>query len=68
MLAVMLCGGHADRLLGPGHDSAHAHTRALLCPQVPKTGKGLSPVELARVKRSGKGHHGFKSKARHKRR
>ena len=35
--------------------------------KVPKTG-GLSKTELNRVKRGGKGHKAFKSKARHKRR
>lgn len=34
----------------------------------PKKAGGLSKSELNKVKRGGKGHHGFKSKARHRRR
>ncbi|GAB4821500.1 hypothetical protein N2152v2_008546 [Parachlorella kessleri] len=36
--------------------------------KIPKAVGALSKVELARAKRGGKGKHGFKSKARHKRR
>lgn len=36
-------------------------------PQAPRKA-GLSKTELNRVKRGGKGKHGFKSKARHRRR
>lgn len=44
------------------------HKIRCLWPQVPKAYGALSKVELARAKRGGKGKHGFKSKARHKRR
>ena len=36
--------------------------------QLAKSGNAFSKSELARIKRGGKGKHGFKSKARHKRR
>lgn len=39
-----------------------------LSPQAPRSGKGLGKSELNKVKRGGKGKHGFKSKAKHKRR
>ncbi|KAK2080603.1 hypothetical protein QBZ16_000457 [Prototheca wickerhamii] len=37
-------------------------------PILAKSGNAFSKSELARIKRGGKGKHGFKSKARHKRR
>lgn len=36
--------------------------------QAPRKAGALSKTELNRVKRGGKGKHGFKSKARHRRR
>lgn len=46
--------------------TAHPHPPPVS--QAPRKAGALSKTELNRVKRGGKGKHGFKSKARHRRR